>query len=303
MNYDFTTYIWHLFAGWLICIFFFYFLLSKKIHSEKRYFFICFVFVLCPLFGLICSKLFYVLFRINIFFHGNALLSDLFNIKLEELSFSGATAGVILGIFVSAKAVGLSSRQTLNIFAPVGALMIAIARINEMHLGMLGVGMYLENGFFPFAQPIYWGNLIEWYFAVFTLEAFFAIIISIFAFIHRNESYCFIRTLFYLCLSQVFCESLRTNTISWLFVKAEQVLCFAICEGMLIWFAFKTDYKNVHNWVSAITGIFVLLVIIAVEFALDKTDISHLISYIFMLAGLVTMAFVECKNYRFLKCN
>lgn len=300
MENNLKAYLFLMAAGWAVSVILFYFLTKRKIDTGKALLTAGSALVLCPVFGLVFSKIGYILLRINIIPHGNGFFPYLTDFRVEELCFSGAVIGVVLGVCLSSKLAGIQTRQALNLFAPAGALMIVVARMSEMHLGMLGIGMYLEKGFFPFAQPIVWDNWTEWYLAVFTFEAVFALIAMILSLIHKDEPWCFLRTLFYLCLPQVFCESLRMNTISWLFVKAEQVICFAVCEGILVWISLKTDYRKFHNWAPALIGLIVLLLTIAEEFALDKTDIPHWITYSLMMIGLASMALAEHMSQKLL---
>lgn len=300
MENNLKAYLWCMAAGWTLCVILYYVLTKRKTGAGKALRAAGSAWILSPVFGLVFAKLCYMLLRFNIIPHGEDFFPYLTDIRVEELCFSGAVIGVILSICLSSRIAGIQTRQALNCFAPAGALMAAVARMSEMHLGMLGVGMYLEEGFFPFAQPIVWDNWTEWYLAVFTLEAFFALIAMVLSLIRKDEPWCFLRTLFYLCLPQVFCESLRMNTIAWLFVKSEQVICFAVCEGILVWAALKTDYRKIRHWVPVLIGFIVLLLTIAEEFALDKTDIPHWITYGLMLIGLGAMALAEHKSQKLL---
>ena len=253
--------------------------------------------------GTVCARLVWVLCRINT---KPSLLPRDLSILYSELSYYGGVAGVIAAAALSAKLAGLPVGGTLNTFAPMGALMAAAARFAEGFLGLLGVGAWMEEGvFFPvtveFAYDEYYS---EFYLAVFMLEGLFGLIAMVMALCHGKEKDRFLRTLFYLCLPQVFCESLRAESINWLFVRAEQLFCFVFCEGVLVWHAFRAGMKKLRSWIPALTGLAVCGLIIAAEFALDGKilvggePIPQWLTYCFVLAGLVAMAAAEHRARR-----
>ena len=49
--------------------------------------------------------------------------------------------------------------------------------------------------------------------------------------IARFRKHRFLRSLFYLCLIQILCESLRSDSFTWLFVRVEQLLCMLCVPG------------------------------------------------------------------------
>ena len=59
------------------------------------------------------------------------------------------------------------------------------------------------------------------------------------------------------------------QSISWLFVRCEQLVCFLICEGILIWYGIKTNRQGWMRWRPAAAGLLLCLVVITGEFALD----------------------------------
>ena len=249
------------------------------------------------LLGLVCAKATYLLLRINTLSLdrlGNAIL----RLQPDELSYYGGVAGVCLALWLSAKIVGDSPRKVMNAFAPMGAFLAAGARFAEGFLGMLGTGKYLEQSFFPVAVEISWGDWKEYYLAVFMLEGIFSLVAMVLSIRHREEPHRFLRTLFYLCLPQVFCESLRMQTIAWLFIKTEQLICYLFCEGVLVWYAFRAGARKGSSWIPALVGLIVCGLTIAEEFAMDKTNIPHWITYACMIAGLAAVAAAEHWGYQ-----
>ena len=244
-----------------------------------------------------CARLVWVLCRIN-------TRPSLFPLRYDELSYYGGVAGVVLAVALAAKITGLGAREALNAFAPMGALMAAVARFGEGFLGFLGFGAYMEQGiFFPVTVEIVYDEYYsEFYLAVFMLEGLFALVAMVLSIRHNAEKNRALRTLFYLCLPQVFCESLRMQSINWLFVRVEQLGCFLFCEAVLVWYAFRADRHSFRSWIPALTGLPVCGLIVACEFALDgkitigNSTIPHWITYAVMIAGLALLAVMEHRG-------
>ena len=126
----------------------------------------------------------------------------------------------------------------------------------------------------------------------------------VFALVRAKDRYRWVRTLFYLCLPQILCESLRMNSIAWRFVRAEMLFCFLWCEGVLVWYALKAGAKKFSFWVPALTGLLVCGLVIVLEFVKDgKITFGgqiapHWAVYTIMAAGLAVMAVMEHRGYR-----
>ena len=257
------------------------------------------------IFGLLGAKLTFFLIRLTYLL--NLKNSDFFlTLRPEELSFFGGAAGFVLGVWLSAKILNMSSRAVLNAFAPAGAFLVAAARFSEYFLGLLGAGDYLEEitlpipMSFPFVIGIDFsgdGSYVEYYWAIFMLECLVALVIMVVSLCHRKDPRRFTRTVFYLCLCQVFLESLRSTSITWLFVRVEQLLCFLICEGILVFRAIR--YRNVKGaWIPPVVGLVVCALIVGIEFALDKTAIPHSVLYGVMAAALAGLGIAEALGVR-----
>ena len=248
--------------------------------------------------GAACARLVWVLFRIM-------MRPPLFALPVEELSYYGGVAGVILAVAAAARVCGRGPRETLNTFAPAGAFLAAMFRFAEGFLGTLGFGTYLEEGiFFPVTVEIVWDEYFsEYYIAVFMLEGFLGLAAMVFALLRAKDRNRWIRTLFYLCLPQVLCESLRIQSIRWLFIRAEQLVCFLLCEGVLVWYALRRGPRGLRSWFPALTGLLVCGLVIAVEFALDGKitvggqGLSPWLLYALMAAGLCALAAAEHRAH------
>lgn len=254
----------------------------------------------CILLSAFCARLAWVLMRIS-------AAPPLFPLKIDELSYYGGMAGVILAVCLSAMLVKQPVREVLHAFAPMGALMAALARFAEGFLGMQGVGYveeWFEKGlFFPVTVEIAYDEYYsEFYLAVFMFSGFFSLVAMALSLIHSGEKDRFLRTLFYLCLPQILLESMRTTSIVWLFVRLEQLVCFLVCEGILVGYAFRSGAKRFRSWVPALVGLLVCGLIVACEFAKDGKIligggmVSPWICYAAMAAGLAVMAVMEHRG-------
>lgn len=108
----------------------------------------------------------------------------------------------------------------------------------------------------------------------------------------------FLRSLFYLCLLQILCESLRSDSFTWLFVKVEQLICMLGVAGVLLVYCVKTPGVRRH-WMPIIYCFPVAAVFVVLEFALNgKIPLSKPLCYAIMLAGLVLLSLNEIWAFR-----
>ena len=238
---------------------------------------------------------------------------------INQFSFTGLAFGMMLGarLFLSLiDSTSTGTVDTVNLYAPCWAIMLAFVRFGE-HFGehaaqLYGVGSMVEDPahmFFPVAQanPAYPG---EWFYAVFMLECFFALLAAVVTMIiHRidrqswDKRFSAERLAFYLALFQIFCQSLRANDPNkWLFVRAEQVLCAAVCLGLVLRYTHltrkaKNEAFSFYWFLPTLGMIVAILLLVLVEFALDKpyyfNDISRGVCYGIMGGGLLIMAVME----------
>ena len=293
-----------IFIGCSIAVWFVWFFLSDRHHYKdgKSLPLSLLILVFGILLGTSCARLAWVLF-------GIMAHPPLLALNVTELSYYGGLAGVLLAVLLSAGIFKRNAVDVLNTFAPAGAFLAAMFRFAEGFLGTLGFGTYMEEGvFFPVTVEIVWDEYYsEYYLAIFMLEGFLYLAVMVFSLLRGKDRYRWLRTLFYLCLPQILCESLRIQSISWLFVKTEQLLCFLVCEGILVWYAFRGNPRVFRFWIPALTGLAVCGLIIAIEFALEGKiliggeGLSHWLLYILMAVGLSAMAVTEVKGACWLK--
>ena len=245
--------------------------------------------------GVVMAKLFYVLlladatlaaYGIEAFFHWDA----------DTFSVFGAGAGALLGVWLSARIVKMRPAHLLDCFLPCGAFFLACIRAGEKELGTIGVGGYVAPqslmARFPFSITNMYG---EHLYAVFYLEAFFALLCGVLLLRHAKAWPAGVRTesgLFFLALTQVFCESLRARCMKWGFVRIEQLLCGVLLLALL-WYACQKGGARPRRYAPALLGLLCIAGVVVLEFALDKSGIPIWLCYFLMGMDLLLLAVVE----------
>ncbi len=250
------------------------------------------------LLGLVLAKLVYYLAMID-FMVMNGWLKSLTDATMGTFSYYGGVAGFCLGVVLSARFTRQKPVELLNAFAPAGLLLAALARFGEVMLDGVGIRDMLywehpEQCFFPLAVS---NEYDEWLYAVFMLEGLLTLGVFVLCLIRFRE-HRFLRSLFYLCLIQILCESLRTDSFTWLFVRVEQLLCMLGAAGVLLVYCIRTPGVR-RRWLPFLccfpaAGVFVVL-----EFALNgKIPLSQTLCYGVMIAGLAVLALAESLAFR-----
>lgn len=249
-------------------------------------------------FGVVLAKLVYYLAMIN-YMMMFGWLQSLVDVTMGTFSYYGGVAGFCLGVVLSARLTHEKPMVLLDAFAPAGVLLAALARFGEFFLEGVGTRDFLywelpEHCFFPLAVSNEYG---EWLYAVFMLEGLltlgvFALCITCF----RKQ--CFLRALFYLCLLQILCESLRTDSFTWLFVKVEQLICMLGLAGVVLVYCIKTPGVR-RRWLPIVYCFPVAAVFVVLEFALNgKIPMAKPLCYAIMIAGLVLLSLNEIWAFR-----
>ena len=242
---------------------------------------------------------------------GLEMLETLFDFQIEHFSFFCGGAGLLLGVLI---ANALMRRESLmagmDAFAPFGAMLAALFRIGEITVPSYGGGHFLEEGspfaFFPMALRIETaGGYSEWVWAVCIYSAICALICmgAAFLLLHRGArtGTAFTATLFFLCLSQIVCESMRNGGIYWLFVHAEQVLCAVVALGvMLYWIIGAREVPAVKRWIPFAVLAAGFGLVAATEFAIDGKlfDLPVSVCYVFMIIVVAGVGFAGFQAAR-----
>lgn len=236
-------------------------------------------------------------------YEGIGALAQLLEFDYEYVSFFCGAAGACLGVALANRMMRKGAVLTgMDAFAPFGALIVALFRSGELCFGSYGLGRTLSDGnplnFFPFAMKITdAGGHDIWRWAVCVLSAVFALILAgIIFFRLRNKNrigFCFTLTLFYLSLTQILCESLRTRGLRWLFVHVEQLLCaIVLLIVLLVWIL---QSRKAMPFIKRCGPLIILFLgiglLVATEFALDGKffNIPLGLSYLFMCAVLTAI--------------
>ncbi len=302
MNINIPAYLLFIFCSSVLCCLLFMLSAMKmlKLPTGKAGVLSGIVLILGIVLGLAGAKLLYFLFRFS-YILKTGFFSYLFSLNQNELSYYGGAAGICLAVVLAARRMKIKPVEALNAFATSGALLAALFRFAEYWLGALGTGDYLEQGLpFPFAVSEVWNpDFPEYYMAIFMLEGIIYLRIVIFAFRNRKDKLCFLRTVFYLCIAQIILESMRAQSIRWLFVRYEQLLCYLIAEGILIWYAFAGKKAGKKNWGAALWGLIVCGLTILAEYMLDGkisfngSDLPPVVIYAFMAWTLLELTAAE----------
>ena len=248
--------------------------------------------------GAVLAKLVYYLAMIN-FVMMYGWLESLVDVTMGTFSYYGGVAGFCLGVVLSARLTHQRPMALLDSFAPAGLLLAALARFGEFMLEGVGTRDMLywehpEHCFFPLAVSNEYG---EWLYAVFMLEGLLTLGVLVLCLTCFKKQR-FLRSLFYLCLMQILCESLRTDSFTWLFVKVEQLICMLGAVGVLLVYCVKSPGVR-HRWMPIVYCVPVAAVFVVLEFALNgKIPLSKPLCYGVMVAGLAVMSLNEIRAFR-----
>lgn len=246
--------------------------------------------------GAVCAKAAYCLTQLS-FVLAEGWWASITSASARTWCMTGGAAGVILAVTLAGKIRRVRVMDALDAFAPVGALLVALARFGCIFLQeeQVGWGMYTDAAalsFFPATIGNEWG---ERYLAVFMLETLCALAVA--AGTVRLRRLRFVRALYYLCLTQILCESLHSDSICWLFVRVEQLVAMLVVEGTLILYAVKAA-PGKTRFLPPLIGVGCAGVFVAVEFALDKSSLPILLLYAVLVVFLTVLAFAERRGFR-----
>lgn len=237
-------------------------------------------------FAFVGAKVFYVLMMAHqeLPWYGMAAFTRM---KPETFCF---TAGAVCGCLGVALASRLQLKgnvpAVLDAFAPGIALAICILRLGESCFGSLGYGTQAEGVFamMPFAVANSYG---EWYFAIYRLEAFFALACAV-LFLKRSRfpAQQFSRVAFFLAVSQILAENLRKRGMLYGFVHAEQLVCAVILLAIMAWLCHK-----VRTWLPMPILTLLLGAVVGIEFLRQRSGIALFsrYGYILMILDLTAM--------------
>ena len=227
--------------------------------------------VLAIILGVLFARVFYFLARLDYMLLQRGW-AGLWDLRPQGLALGGAVIGVLLGGWLGARVVGVTAHRVLDWLSAPAAWALLVARLGEYFVDR-GQGAYVRQAaqqFFPLAVKNQWD---EWYYAIFMLEALFALVMVLVALYGRQAGGArrWQRVLLLLLLTQVFSESLRAETIKWGFVRVHQLFSAMGIAALMLWWAWKA-HRNGRGW--CLPELAVLLIgvglLIGIEFALDR---------------------------------
>lgn len=255
--------------------------------------------------GYLFAKILYILCFIDFSMIDEYWFEDNFLVlNPSEFSVFGGAVGVCIGVLLACRCTRQKASAYLDAFAPCGAFLLCAIRIDEIHLERLGAGALLPEGSplakYPLAIQNEYG---EWFGAVFLLEAVFALICGIIFLairLPRLSGLRFELTAFFLAVPQIFCESLRARGMKWGFVRIEQLFCGLLVFFLVTYACTKTGHIQsfFRRYWPSIAIVFCIGLIVFVEFALDKFNISDLMCYTLMWVSLLCMSAVELYSVK-----
>lgn len=274
-------------------------------------------FLFAILFGTVLSRVGYAVLTQELDFEYEGIEAFSSLLIFEEfgsphLSFFCGAVGVCLGVLLAGR---LAAKGTafirMDAFAPFGALLVALFRLGELFFEIYGLGRTLPKdsplSFFPFAVKITdAGGYESWRWAICVLSALFALVWAAVAFFRLRSrgraGFGFTLTVFFLSLTQILCESLRTTGIMWLFVHAEQLLCAVVLLIVMLVWILKSgkDMPLLRRWAPLAALILCAGLLVALEFAIDGKlfNIPLPVSYLVMCAVLVAISFAGAAAAR-----
>ena len=209
----------------------------------------------------------------------------------------GALLGGLAGVLIYARATKKPADALLDLAAPGAALAICAGRLGEAFTSQ-GLGAYVENEAlqcFPFAVENSWG---DWQLPVFAYEAAAALVVMIVCLCllrggKRRSGRVAEVFLALISLCQILLESLRADEfIRFGFVKFN-MLAAAVALGGVIGLSVWRQVKRGgwKPWQILRLALFAatILVVILIEFALDKSPIDNRLLYAVMALMLTLM--------------
>ena len=265
-------------------------LLARKTMGVDNALTLCTVVAPCALIG---ARILYVLPMIEYVLLDYGGAGFIFRPWEGGYTLYGAVLGGLLGAWLYSRK--KDPVRTLDLLAPGAALAVCIARAAE-YFTTQGLGDYLEDEAlwrFPFAVESCYGT---WQVPVFFYEALCAAIILVvcLAALRRSKPG---RTaeifLALLSCSQIMLESLREDEFIRFGIVRFTMIMAAVTLAALMWLTLRRCRKTVgwSRWQIIRTVMFFagVVIVILIEFALDKSTINNVLLYVIMAATLGMM--------------
>ncbi len=207
---------------------------------------------------------------------------------VREFGFMGAVAGVVLAALLANKLFKI--KGVGNAMALPGLLAVFFARMAEIFVPF-GTGDYVESTafrFIPLSMPDGFGDYV---FSVFLVEALWALLILIYIRLSRGYpspvDLLLALTLFF--AGQILLESMRAEALRMGFVRVQQVLSVAGMLAVLLYCQHRTKEGRTIRIQRVVLFVVGMLLLVAGEFALDRTPWSDTYIRLGMMMVVVIM--------------
>lgn len=187
----------------------------------------------------------------------------------------GAVAGGALACRAAAALRRVPILRVMDEAAPAAALMIALSRAAELFSGQ-GYGLSVEKESLCFFPLSVCNEYEEWHYAVFMLEALYALVILfILLFGNRSlpEGTKARRLIILYSAGQILMENLRCDEyLNWVFgyLRISQLLCALVLFAMLLWGLKKKKARGRKAALPVLLFLFLAGVVVGAQFAMDK---------------------------------
>ena len=237
---------------------------------------------------IVCARGYYLL--MNNVIGGAFLMGGLVSLYPYEHAMCGSVLGALLAAVLAALLTGERPARLLDALAPAGLLMIALARAAEV-FSDFGWGQVIDNPalcFFPVAAQDMYG---QWHGAVFMLESVLALAVLAAVMLRggRIAGGRFALALVCWSMAQIFCESLRAETLRWGFVRVQLVQCAVFALAVLAVGSVRAGLRGRRlalPWAVYLLGV---ALVVGLEYALDKLPLPRALDYALMAAVLAAM--------------
>lgn len=253
---------------------------------------IAFTAMLC---GLICSRLFFCLLNQEL---GRLTpLGYWLQLSGGGWSMFGLIGGIFLGGWISAKISKQNCGKILDVLSLSILPMIAIERIGENRIESFDISRALDNSFLKNSFLVTGDYLATYYVASIVAVILFAVLF--FTVSRRgNDGFHTIRFLLLFGASSIILESLRYDFfLSISFVGLQQVAAaLMLGTGVVLSVVRYKRPKSVLSVCALISLPLMVCIIIALEFALDRTTWNKIIIYLLMILTVAVPAGMGLKN-------
>lgn len=250
------------------------------------------LYFLCLPLGVVLARVFYVLTS------PFGRLGDVVSFMPYEYAMSGAVLGAIAGSLLCALLTHQNAGYVLDALVPTALVAAALARCAEMFADF-GWGAAVEGKWarFPFAVP---DMFDQWRLSVFFLSAVLILLALVVAKAWRKRlpGELFSIALCWFAMGQIFCETMRAESICQGFVRVQQIAFAVMALGLLVGWQVKNRLPFAHLRNCLIVFVLSIAIVVFAEYAMDK--LTHLLptaaSYGLMAVALVAMGAVTHKT-------